>query len=85
MGEAWLELAQAIGRSIGAFWMWRGFDGVDVEMIRERMARVQLQYRIERGDDLLGARDLVDLQVSIGSTAEGPSSLPRTAHPHQRH
>src|SRR4029453_14598388 len=35
--------------------MWRGFYGMDVEMIRERMARVQLQYRIECGDNLVGA------------------------------
>ena len=39
-GRAWLELAQAIGRSISALRVWRSFDSVDVEMIRKRMSRV---------------------------------------------
>src|SRR5262245_58873770 len=55
MGKARLELAQAIGRSISALGVWRSFDGVDVKMIRKRIWRVQLQYRIKRGDDLLSA------------------------------
>jgi hypothetical protein len=56
MGEAGLEVAQAICCSNSALRMRRSFDSVNVEMIRERMPRVQLQHRIERGDDLLGAR-----------------------------
>jgi hypothetical protein len=40
VGEAWLELAQAIGRSISPLRVWRSFYGVNVEMIRERMSRV---------------------------------------------
>ena len=55
MREAWLKIAQAIGRSVSAFRVWRSFDSMDVEMIRERMARVHLLYRIERGVNLLGA------------------------------
>jgi hypothetical protein len=55
MGEAGLEVAQAICCSNSALRVRRGFDSMDVEMIRERMERVQFQYRIKCGDDFFGA------------------------------
>ena len=35
--------------------MRRSFDRVDVEMIRERMFRIQLQHRVERREDFIRA------------------------------
>src|SRR5262245_31141146 len=51
--EAGLELAQAIGRGISALRMWRSFDSVDVKMIRERMAWVELQYCVQCRNDFV--------------------------------
>ena len=54
--EAGLQSAQTIGGRVRALRMRRSFGRVDVEMIGERMFRIQLQDRLERREDFVRAR-----------------------------
>ena len=56
VGEAGLEIAQAIGGSRGPFRPCRRLDGVDVQVIRQRVVRPVPEHVLQQGDDLLGAR-----------------------------
>ena len=79
--EARLQGTQSIRCRRRPLRMRRRFDRVNVEMIRERMLRVQFQDRVQRRENLVRARDSVGLLVSIDSTDASPSLPPRRTHP----
>ena len=56
VSQARLQSPESIGGGARTLRMRRGFGRVDVEMVRERMFRIQLQDRVERGENFLGAR-----------------------------
>ena len=56
VGEPGLQGAQAIRGCVSSLRMRRGFNRVDVEMIRERMFGIELQDGLERREDFVGAR-----------------------------
>ena len=50
------RLRKRSAAAIGALGIRRRFDRVNVEMVRERMLRIQLQHRVERRQDFIRAR-----------------------------
>ncbi len=50
--EAGLEVAEPVGGGLGASGVGRGLDGVDVEVVRQRMVGGELRARIRAGSTI---------------------------------